>query len=310
MMLVKIFLDSRPPSDKKLKCTHRRIIATMFDMAKVLKSIDQLPPLPEVSRKILQLVNDPDSSASDIVTVVRHDQSITANVLRLCNSAYFGLKRRVDSLVQAVVLIGQNQLAELVMISSCIHLFRNEHKGYNMKKGELWRHAIACALLSQIILKKMGSAPDHGLYTAALLHDIGKVILDNHMKDNYQQVIGRIQEANVPFHVAEQETLGIDHAEVGAQIMEVWNLPDNIVRGIRMHHRPEARFGSKDFGAIIHLCDLLSLHKGIGRDFHETDAVTLKTFLEMAQLSEEFVDSCTQELGEEMEKTAAVIGLV
>lgn len=282
----------------------------MFDMAKVLKSIDQLPPLPEVSQKILQLVNDPESSASDIVTVVRHDQSITANVLRLCNSAYFGFKCRIDSLVEAIVLIGQNQLAELVMISSCIHLFRNEHKGYNMKKGELWRHAIACALLSQIILKKMGFAPDHGLYTAALLHDIGKVILDNHMKDKYQQVIGRIREANVPFHAAEQETLGIDHAEVGAQIMEAWNLPDNIVRGIRMHHRPEARPGSKDFSSIIHLCDLLSLHKGIGRDFHETDAVTLKTFLETAQLSEEFVDSCTQELGGEMEKAAAFIGLV
>ncbi|MFZ5994778.1 MAG: HDOD domain-containing protein [Thermodesulfobacteriota bacterium] len=282
----------------------------MFDIAKVLKSIDQLPPLPEVSQKVLQLVNDPGSSASDIVAVVRHDQSITANVLRLCNSAYFGLKRRVDSLVQAVVLIGQNQLAELVMISSCIHLFRNEHKGYNMKKGELWRHAIACALLSQIILKKMGSAPDHGLYTAALLHDIGKVVLDNHMKNKYQQVISRIQEANVPFHVAEQETLGIDHAEVGAQIMESWNLPDNIVRGIRTHHRPEAGPGVKNFGSTIHLCDLLSLHEGIGRDLHETDAVTLKTLLKTAQLSEEFVDSCTQKLEEEMGKTAAIVGLV
>lgn len=310
MMLVKIFLDSLLPSDKKLKYTHRRITATMFDMAKVLKSIDQLPPLPEVSQKILQLVNDPESSAADIVTVVRHDQSVTANVLRLCNSAYFGLKRRIDSLVEAIVLIGQNQLAELVMISSCTHLFRNEHKGYNMKKGGLWRHSIACALLSQIVLKRMGLAPDHGLYTAALLHDIGKVILDNYMQDKYQQVISRIQEANVPFHVAEQETLGVDHAEVGAQVMEAWNLPDNIVRGIRMHHRPEARHRSKDFGSIIHLCDLLSLHKGIGRNFHETDAVTLKSFLGTAQLSEEFVDSCTQELGGEMDKAAALSGLV
>ncbi len=271
----------------------------MLTMDNILNSTCQVPPLPEISRMVLQLVDDPKSSAADIVRIVRHDQATTANVLRLCNSAFFGLKRKIDSLSEAVVLIGQNQLVELVMISSCMHLFRNGCGGGRTKKGRLWRHSIASALLSQVVLRHMARTPDPGLYTAALLHDIGRVVLDHCTQGGYDKVMSVVAQESMPIHVAEKIVFGVDHAEVGAHVMEAWNLPPNIVNGIRLHHDTPATLNPQDFASVIYFCDLVCPED---EKTEEGDRAPLAQILGATDLADAFLESCTKDLNAELEK--------
>lgn len=273
----------------------------MITKSEILARIHQIPPMPEISRMILALVNDPRSSASDIVEIVRHDQSLTANVLKLCNSAYFGLRRKIDSLSTAVVLVGHRHMVELVMISNCIHLFRSGHNGYLLAKNQQWMHSISTALLSQILLKRLGYPSDHAVYTAALLHDVGKIILDEAMRSEYGPVLDKVAEQKVSYHSAERDLLGTDHAEIGGYLMESWNLPKNIVDGIRFHHAPKSFFDPKDISSIINLCDLICLEAGLGRDALDSDKESLSQIIGV-HLTTDLVDSCVEELSTEIEK--------
>jgi HD-like signal output (HDOD) protein len=117
----------------------------------ILESVTQLPPFPAVIQRAFQLVDDPKSSAQDVVDVIQYDQSITVNVLKLCNSAHFGLRRTVHSLRDALVLIGFHQLLEIILSQASGKFFSGDCKGYDLENGELWQHSVACALLPRII---------------------------------------------------------------------------------------------------------------------------------------------------------------
>lgn len=273
----------------------------MINKSEILNRIHQIPPMPQISRMILALVNNPRSSASDIVEIVRNDQALTANVLKLCNSAYFGLRRKIDSLSTAVVLIGHRHLVELVMISNCIHIFRGGHNGHMPAQNQLWMHSISTALLSQILLKRLGYPPDHAIYTAALLHDVGKIILHEHMGAKYGPVLDMATEQKVSYHSAERELLGTDHAEIGGYLMQAWNLPENIVDGIQSHHAPRSFFDPRDISSVVNLCDLICLKAGLGRDALDSDKESLSKVVG-TQLTTDFVDSCVEELSTEIGK--------
>jgi putative nucleotidyltransferase with HDIG domain len=230
----------------------------------ILQSITQLPPFPAVLQRILQLLKDPKTSAQDIVEVMQYDQSITANVLMVCNSAYFALRRPVSSIRDAVVRIGFNQLLEIILSRGSAYLFHRAYQGYDLETGELWRHSVACALLSQDLAPRLNKGENPVQFTAALLHDIGKIILSEFVKDNFQEIKRRVQEGNLSFNEAEKEVLGIDHAELGAKISEQWKFPPAITVGIQYHHTPLSAPADSDLPSLLYLCDMIALMTGIG----------------------------------------------
>ncbi len=230
----------------------------------ILQSIIQLPPFPAVLQRILHLLKDPKTSARDIVEVMQYDQAITANVLMVCNSAYFGLRRPVSSIRDAVVLIGFNQLLEIILSRGSAGLFHQAQQGYDLEAGELWRHSVACALLSQDLAPRLIKEENPVQFTAALLHDIGKVILSEFVKDNFQEIKRLVQEGNLSFNEAEKQVLGIDHAELGAKISEQWKFPPAITAGIQYHHTPLSAPADSDLPSLLYLCDMIALMTGIG----------------------------------------------
>jgi putative nucleotidyltransferase with HDIG domain len=231
---------------------------------KILRKVAQLPPFPVVVQRALQLVANPNSSAQDVVDVIQFDQSITADVLRLCNSAYFSLQRKVHSLREALVLIGFNQLFEIILSRQSSHLFSKASTGYDLQRGELWRHSVASSLLSGIICKRLGRQPSPVLFTAALLHDIGKVILSEFVKDYFEEIRKLVHEKAVSFSDAEKEILGIDHAELGGRITEEWKFPKVIVSSVRYHHAPFSCPEEDETVKLTHLCDVVAMLTGIG----------------------------------------------
>jgi putative nucleotidyltransferase with HDIG domain len=230
----------------------------------ILQSATELPPFPAVIQRALQLVDDPKSSARDVVEIIQYDQSITADVLKLCNSAYFGLRRAVHSLNEALVMIGFDQLLEIILSRESAGLLYEPCKGYDLEYGELWRHSVACGLLSRIVSTRLNreSTPAH--FTAALLHDIGKMMLSKFVKDYFEEIRRMVQDRHLSFVEAEKEVLGIDHGELGGRITEQWEFPKSIVSAVRYHHAPGSAPENREMVELISLCDVVVMLTGIG----------------------------------------------
>ncbi len=230
----------------------------------ILESVTHLPPFPAVIQRALQLVDDPKASAQDVVDVIQFDQAITVNVLRLCNSASMGLRRKVDSLREALVLIGFNRLLEIILSQESPRLFQKPCKGYGLEEGELWRHSVACALLSGIVSERLGREATPAHFTAALLHDVGKMILSSFVEDYFEEIKRLTRDKPISFIEAEREVLGIGHAEVGGRITEHWQFPKTIVSAVRFHHAPFLTPEDHEAVRLIYLCDVVALITGIG----------------------------------------------
>ena len=230
----------------------------------ILESMVNLPPFPVVVQRAIQLINDPKSSAQDVVDAIQFDQSITANVLKICNSAYFGVRRTIHSLREAVMMIGFNQLLEIILSQGSLALFAAPCKGYDLEQGGLWQHSVACALLTRIVSKRLGweETPTH--FTAGLLHDIGKVVLNKFVKNYFDEIKVRVHEEHLSFVDAEQEVLGINHAELGGRITAQWNFPESIVAAVRYHHAPASAPQDHQIVDLICLCDTIAMITGIG----------------------------------------------
>lgn len=207
-------------------------------LERIVESIDSLPPFPEVARRILDLADSPDVGAGDILEVIQYDQAITANCLKLCNSSYFSLPVKIFTVEQAVALLGLQNIVKIVL-ANCKGLspFMKAQKGYGLSPGELWRHSVASATLSQLLVKKVNLKDDTILFTAALLHDVGKLVLDKHIAENPAEMALLIRKNGLTFTEAEKEFFGIDHAELGGLIAKAWKFPESLINSIRNHHK-------------------------------------------------------------------------
>jgi putative nucleotidyltransferase with HDIG domain len=230
----------------------------------ILESANRLPQAVAVFQRVLQLIDDPESSAQDIVEVIQYDPSITANILRICNSAVFGGRREIHSVREALVRIGFNQLLEIILSQECCSLFDRSYRGYDLEFGALWRHSVACALLAQIISTHLNKGKSPHLFTAALLHDIGKIVLSEYVDQHFDEIKTGLARGNCSFIEAEKDALGIDHAELGGKISENWNFPEIIVSAVRYHHAPFLASSHHELVNLIYLADLVALMTGFG----------------------------------------------
>jgi putative nucleotidyltransferase with HDIG domain len=236
----------------------------MIDLQTIIRSIKKLPPFPGVASRALKILEDPDAAVSQVIPIVQYDQAITANVLKLCNSAYYGLVRKVRSLREGLVLLGNAELRNIILAGTVVKFLQQENKGYDLSSGELWKHAVASAVFSKIISGRVTGSEHPSLFTAALLHDIGKVVLNSFVDRYFEQIIALVNQGGCSFLEAESEMLGINHAEVGAKIAESWNFPEDIIRAIRLHHRPEEASDDDLLTPIIYTANIITLSMGIG----------------------------------------------
>ncbi len=230
----------------------------------ILQSIEGLAPFPMVVQRAIQLIEDPKTSAQNLVDVLQFDPSITANVLKLCNSAYFGLRKKVFSLREAIVMVGFDPLMEIILSQESLRVLKDPCIGYDLEQADLWKHSVACALLSRIISERLNQKTTLIHFTAALLHDIGKIILGQFFKDYFGQIKELVRENHIPFTEAEREVLGIDHAELGGKVAEHWKFPTPLLLAIQYHHTPALIPEYCEIVELISLCDVVAMITGIG----------------------------------------------
>lgn len=273
----------------------------MKQVADIVQTIDRLPPLPAIIHQALQRINDPQSSAQDVVEIIQFDQGITSQVLQVCNSAYFNLRRQVHSLKEALVLLGFNTLMQIMLNKSFHGVLSRPCQGYDLDTGALWRHSVSCALLTEIVARRIQREPDSRLFTAGLLHDMGKVVLSAYVRETFAAIKVLVREQGYSFVAAEREVLGIDHAELGGLIAEKWEFPPSIIAAVRYHHTPW--LSQDDFAELVgltHLANGMALLTGIGGGadglYYAGDPGIMQQF----RLREKDIEKCLVQLSDRL----------
>ena len=244
--------------------------------------------MPGAAVKLLALIDDPDMSISQIDAILRHDAGLTANILKLANSAYFGIPSKVGSVRQAVLILGLKRLIQMV-IAACVSAIMDKPvPGYDLPPGELWRHSIAVSVAAEGLVKELNISAMEEIFTAALLHDVGKLVLGSFVQEDFTK-IGEALNQDVSFETAEEMVLGTNHADMGARILTQWSLPSDIVNAVRWHHTPESAEEGDTMLDIVHVANVLCLMIGIGAgndglQYEPSDEVVGRLGLESSHL--------------------------
>jgi putative nucleotidyltransferase with HDIG domain len=237
----------------------------MNAIKRILKSIDTIPAFPATGSKVAQLLSKPDYSVLQVANVVKYDPSITANILKMANSSYFGSQHKISNINDAVMYLGQKNLLRAIQTAGISKYYKKGSSGYYDKATDLWEHSVAVALMSQILSRKITGEENTTLYTAALLHDVGKIIMGEFVRDEMKKIVMLVSEHHMSFLEAEETVLGINHADLGGKIAEHWNFPIEIRDAISFHHRPDLlEKEDKTMPWIVYMADEACLMMGIG----------------------------------------------
>ncbi len=202
----------------------------------IINRVDELPEVPQIAFRAIQLLNNPETDVSSLAEVISSDQALTAKVLRLCNSAYYGLPRKVTTVSEAVLIVGFSSIKSLVLMITTQSTMNKGLLGYKIGPGEFWRHSIATAETARLLAQHLRQDKHEECFIAGLIHDIGKMVLNQHALPEVYRATNLSQKEQIPVHLAEQKILGFDHAGIGAALAERWNFPPILVESIRRHH--------------------------------------------------------------------------
>lgn len=240
----------------------------MDSLANILKKVKQLEPIPTVIFKVLDLADDPESSLKDLVEVVERDPAITANLLKTVNSAHMGLPVKVDSIQQAVSMLGLQQVVEMVLSQNLSGNLNRSQKGYGLAKGDLWCQSLTVAMVARDLARQRDLMSLPAIYTAALLKDIGKVILHEFVAEKLQAIQKLVAEKGMSFVEAEKDVLGMDHTALGGIIAKQWHFSPHMIYMIENHHLTNPASRNDPATATLYLADMVAMmvDTGIGVD--------------------------------------------
>ena len=205
---------------------------------RILASVDHLAPVPRIARRAFELAVDENINIADLAEVIQYDPVITSKFLQLCNSSYFWIKEEVTSLRRAIIILGTRNTVNIIL-AHCLKNpeFKGVHKGYGLGEGDLWHHSVSCAVLSGLLAKAVGRTDDTTLFTAALLHDVGKLLLNAFAEEKASEMEEMLASGHSIIET-EKAIFEIDHAELGGMISDGWNFPHILTSSIRDHHAP------------------------------------------------------------------------
>lgn len=231
----------------------------------ILARVKRLPVLPSSVQRAMELLRDPVMDMGSLAEVLRHDPGITANILRLANSAYFGAVHRITTLRDAVVRLGAKRVAQLLLTVAVSPRISGEVTGYDLPPCALLEQSLAIAIASELVAGECGiKAPAH-TFTAGLLANVGKIVLDQFLGVDGEEITQLAESEGISFEMAERRVLGTDHLEVGAELLQFWNLPEEIVAVVRYRLRPDDCPSPDPALDLVHVGDAIARVTGMGQ---------------------------------------------
>jgi HD-like signal output (HDOD) protein len=258
----------------------------ILTITSILEEIDHLRPVADVAGKVMALLDDPDCGAADLSAIICNEPALTADVLKLANSSYVGLPGKIEDARQAVIYLGMDQVVDLILLATCAKCFRGSHDGYGLDSGKLWESAVSAAIVAGDLADLKGIKSNSLAFTGALLRDIGKVVLDQHVRTEIESILTLVKRLDISFKEAERRVLGFDHAQIGAMLAEKWHFPPSLQCILRCYHTPIQAKECLPEASVVYLADVIVRKMGIGTgiddDYFKEDEGTARS-LELSE---------------------------
>jgi len=231
-----------------------------MEATKILKRLDRiedLPTLPAVAMEVNKMLLDYDTTIDKLSDTIEKDQAMVSKILKLVNSAFFGLRGKISNISHAIVVLGFNTIRNAVVSISIIDAFSVKEGLDGFDITDFWKHSLAVAVTSKYLAEKTGIHPADDCFVAGLLHDMGKIVLLQHFKDLFQKVWQAVKENNLSFYEAEKREIPVDHARIGGHLARKWQLPTALVDAIQYHHAVRPNADDQHLLMIIHAADII-----------------------------------------------------
>ncbi len=268
---------------------------------KILRTIHDLPPMPQTVFKARKIIQNPKSSFEELAGVLETDQAIATKVLKLANSSYYGLSGTISSIKHASVILGHKALGDLITMAGTSGLLGSTLNGYGLEAGDLWLHSMGVAFGSRIIAEKKKPELINDAFAAGLIHDAGKLVLDKYIFERKEEFEEFMKDGKQSFLAAEKEILGFDHAEIAFDLCENWRVPETLTISIKYHHYPSMS-ERNELTYIVHMADVIAIMTAMGGGidgmFYKMDDEAM----EFLGFEEEDVDEVTHDILEAVEK--------
>ena len=270
---------------------------------RIISKMQDIKSFPQFVIETMRKLNDPESNAADVARSLSRDEGLVLRILKLANSAAYGLSRNITNISEAIAMLGYKSVSNIILAATVYSAMDKGLSGYALDRGELWRHSLMVAYTSRQLAKLTEKVGTEDAYVGGLLHDIGKVILNDYVRFGYGIIVKMVEEKHIPFTEAELKVLGFDHAMIGEIMIERWEMPKAYVAAVAYHHKPnDLPDDKKQYQPLLDVVTLanticLMLGIGLGADglqaymFPETiERLGIKNFdgllSEMVTLSE------------------------
>jgi len=251
-------------------------------LEKIFSKVDQIPTFPKAAQRALELLRNENVDYRKLEEVIKTDPGIAANFLKIVNSALYALPRKVESIAQAFLYLGVDQIKFILLSAVIGKYFDKEMIGYGVSAKTIWLHSIACGIAGELLAKRIGASESfmERVYLACLLHDIGKIVLDLYTKIEVEHFKNTIKEnPEWTFMQVEWLILGVDHGLVGAELLKRWEFPEDVVFSVRTHH-DDSLMVQRKLSAIVALANaianLIGFYSGIDSFYYSLHDDLLK----------------------------------
>ena len=274
-----------------------------------LASIGDIATLPEVTIKIIEIVEDPKSTAHDLHKVIKNDPALSVKVLKVVNSAFYGLPGQIASVDRAIILLGLSAVKNIAIAASIARLFKGKRISQQFSAADLWRHSLAVAVVARNIGRCSPNPvlPDE-LFLAGLIHDIGILVERQTFPDQFTEVINRCSETDLDFLEVEREIIGADHQAFGVGLTTKWKFPRHLRAAVGFHHNPDAVSAElKNMAMLIRVADVLACEERIGVYLTARNETITQEMLDTLQITQEQIEEVRANLPEQLEEAEATL---
>ena len=264
------------------------------------------PPL--IYERLMEVINHPRGGAADVAYVIREDTALTARLLKVVNSAFFSFPRRIDTVSQAVTVVGTTQVRDLALATSVVALFKDIPPDL-MDMDGFWKHSLACGVAARVLasLRREGNVERY--FVTGILHDVGKLVLCLRAPEEFRDVLEGARGNDRLLHEMERQALGFDHAQVGEALLDLWNMPANLREAVRFHHQPRRAERFPLEAAAVHVADVVANALGMGNGGEDLVPDLVPQAWDQLGLHPDLMGPAVEDLEQQFQAAVHLLGL-
>lgn len=267
-----------------------------------IAEVSHIATLPEITLKIIETVENPDSTANDLHKLIETDPALCARVLKVVNSAFYGLPGQIGSINRAIVLLGMNAVKNIAIAASLAKLFQGGRLTPRFSARDLWTHSIAVGAGVKLLAEKINLKLPDEAFLAGLIHDLGMMIEMQSMPAKLVEAFDHVHKGGLSLMEAEMQVIGATHQDFGKGLCEKWKFPRSFAFVTGYHHTPDKlERGNRTLTGLVHVADILSARVGIGNDGSTGNESLCSAILDELNLTDPVIDEATEQLPEAYE---------